>query len=598
MRIRRIVAVAALATLGSGLLAQPRPVPGKNYAFLVAVSGYDRNELKRLPYTVKEMDEFRQSLERTGFERRNIKFLADTQTEQRYVSQRSNIVTEFKLMLERVEKEDTLVVALNGHGVHFKGDKTGYFCPLDASLSDKKTLIPMEGEAGFFDLLRSCKAKKKLLIVNACRNDPASDLAQAARRLDLDDEDADTVPEGIAAIYSCKPGQRSYYYPADDPKSPAKERSLFFHHLIEAWNGKYTQGKTSLEDVFREVKSRTADDADEILRRPQVPVVRREYTGEWTIGASGAGSSASNTSPPPMVVPGTPGRTVTIDLGNAEKLELIRVEPTEFTMGSAMRENEKPARSVRITKPYWIGKYEVKRGQFARFVTETSYVTEAEKGPVGMGFDADKSGLDSTSGGYHWRRTGFNQSDDHPATNITWNDAKAFCNWLQSHPQVVKQGFRIARLPSEAEWECACKAGSDAPWSTGPQADDVPKAANLADGSLKAACKSCTWAKDYFDNYAFTAPVGSFAPNKFGIYDMHGNVWEWCEDYFGPYSAAGLGSTDPLQLLKNGNDSRRVIRGGSILSFADDCRATCRESWEQNKANYSFMGFRVVLRQE
>src|SRR5262249_44707576 len=152
----------------------------------------------------------------------------------RYFSEKAKILKELNLLLSGLREEDTLVVALSGNGVHFKGERTGYFCPVDARLNDRTTLIPMEGEDGLFERLKGCKAKRKLLIVNACRSDPAAGLDLAARRLDLDDTDQDQVPEGIAAIYSCQSGQKSYY-------DPDRKRGIFFDHVIRAWQGEYAR---------------------------------------------------------------------------------------------------------------------------------------------------------------------------------------------------------------------------------------------------------------------------------------------------------------------------------------------------------------------
>ena len=257
---------------------------GTQYAFLVASAEYDKNELKPLPYSQKETYEFRQVLLKTGFDEKNVKFLHD-KAERRYLPERKKIADELDLLLGRATADDTVVVLLNGHGVHFTGDATGYFCPVDAKLTDKTTLLPMDGENGVFPKLKACKAKRKVLLVNACRNDPASDRSLAGNKIKIDDDDQDEVPEGIAALYSCKPGERSYYYDPADAKSKGRERSLYMHHLIEAWG---QGGKTTIEDVFKAVRTNASADADELFGRKQNPVVRREYRGEgdWLIAAA------------------------------------------------------------------------------------------------------------------------------------------------------------------------------------------------------------------------------------------------------------------------------------------------------------------------
>ncbi len=275
-----LLAVVVPVLLATLLLAQPGS-KGTQYAFLVACSGYDQNELKRLPYTIKEMEEFREALLASGYDAANVKLLHDKQSDRRYLPEKVKILRQLDLLLARINPEDSLLVAFNGHGVQFIGDKSGYFCPIDASLEDKNTLLPTEGEDGLFERLKKCKAKRKLLIVNACRNDPSSERAQAARKINLEDRDDDLIPEGIAALYSCKAGQKSYYYDPEDAKSKGRERSLFFHHVIQSWKGAYGNAdKLTVEDFFRLVREKTAADADNLFDRAQTPVVRREYIGE------------------------------------------------------------------------------------------------------------------------------------------------------------------------------------------------------------------------------------------------------------------------------------------------------------------------------
>lgn len=271
-------AMAIGLILVGAVSVRAQSVSGSSYAFLVACSEYERTELKPLPYTINDIEEFRKVLQDAGFDPDHIKMLHDKQTDRRYLSEKAKIVKELNLLIDGMQERDTLIVALSGHGVHFKGDPTGYFCPVDGKLNDKSTLLPMEGKGGLFEAMRNCKAKRKLLFVNACRNDPASDVAQATRKIDLDDADNDRIPEGVAALYSCRAGEKSYY-------DPDRKMGLFFIHLCKAMRGRYhpTEDRIALEQLFETVKVRTKNDADKTFAQPQVPVVRREYQGEWTI---------------------------------------------------------------------------------------------------------------------------------------------------------------------------------------------------------------------------------------------------------------------------------------------------------------------------
>ncbi len=267
---------------------------GTRYALLVGCSDYKRTELRPLPYTAEDIEGFRKALLATGFEEDNIVVLHDQMPQTRYRPEKKNILHELEALIDGMRPEDTLVVALSGHGVHFKGEPTGYFCPVDTELARKATMIPMEGKGGLFDTLKACKARKKLLIVNACRNDPQADLAFSANQMPLDDEEPEEVPEGIAAIYSCKPGQKSYY-------DPNRKISFFYDHLIRAWKVEYSPDVESLtlEDVLNRVIDKTRIDVNRTLQVKQVPVVRREFKGDWVIARRRAAAPPSAANPAP-----------------------------------------------------------------------------------------------------------------------------------------------------------------------------------------------------------------------------------------------------------------------------------------------------------
>jgi formylglycine-generating enzyme required for sulfatase activity len=213
------------------------------------------------------------------------------------------------------------------------------------------------------------------------------------------------------------------------------------------------------------------------------------------------------------------------DLGGGVKMDLVLVPSGEFKMGSGESaegtaaffnktygkdlvqadffKNEHPQHRVRITKPFYLGTYHVTRGQFRQFVKDTGYKTDAEK--------ADPPG-DS------WRKAGFEQTDEQPVVNVTWNDAVAFCRWLGR-----KEG-KTYRLPTEAEWEYACRAGTTTRYYSGDDPETLAKAGNVADAAFKAKQPGWgwQWTIKANDGYVYAAPVGKFKPNAFGLYDMHG----------------------------------------------------------------------------
>ncbi len=545
-RFSRCIAlfVAVLLASLSLLPGQPAKKKGTQYALLVAGSGYNEAHLKPLPFTINDIEEFKKVLLATGFEEENIKVLHDKRTERRYVSEKAKVLKELDLLLDGLREEDTVVVALSGHGVHFKGDKTGYFCPIDAKLDNKATLIPMDGKGGLFEQLKSCKAKRKLLLVNACRNDPASDLAQAARKVELDDEDADVVPEGIAALYSCKAGQKCYC----DPK---RQRGIFFDHVIRAWKGEYHKGSEplKLENVFEQVISRTKADADRTFEEKQVPDARREYSGEWLIGASKA-------------------KEVVVDLGGGVKMEFVLIPAGKFTMGSPKdekdRKDDEEQHEVEITRDFYLGKYKVTQEQYQRLTGENPSYFAA------TGTDAD----------YKERVKGKDTSR-FPVENVRWTDATAFCEKLTEKHGEKRRRFG---LPSEAEWEYACRAGTLTPFHFG----------KVCNGKQANCNGNYPYGTDEKGPYLErTCPVGEYAANAWGLYDMSGNVYEWCQDWYGPY--ADLKRRDPLREDPIKDKKSRVLRGGSWSYLPWSCRAAFRRN---NAPAYRdrYVGFRVAFR--
>ena len=230
-------------------------------------------------------------------------------------------------------------------------------------------------------------------------------------------------------------------------------------------------------------------------------------------------------------------------MGNHESLEgLERAFPQYEPVRIAELTDEGPLHRVRITRDFSMGIHEVTIGQFKRFVQEADYVAEPERdGTGGYGVDL-KSGrwVEGRRPGYSWHDPGFPQGDDHPVVNITWNDAVAFCQWLSR-----KEG-RTYRLPTEAEWEYACRAGTTTRYHCGDDPESLAGAAAIYDAESRRVFPEWeNYALNARDGYPFTAPVGSFPPNAFGLHDMHGNVWEWCSDHYNKDYYAVSPENDP-----------------------------------------------------
>ena len=462
-RLTYCLLVVALVGLGALPLARLQAGgEGTRYAFLVACSDYDEDHLKKLPFTVKEMAEFRDVLLATGVAPNNIKFLRDGAQDFRFIPTKAHIEKELELLLNRVKANDTVLVVLNGHGLQFKGDKSGFFCPLGAEVLKRETMLPMDA---VFAQLQGCKAKRKLLIINACRNDPLSETSQAAKKVTLVDS-YEEVPEGIAALYACQQTERSYYYDPKHPKTSGRARSIFMHHLIEAWQGKYTAGgKVTLEEVIRHVTQKTVDDADVFRGQKQTPTVMRAYQGEWVLAKAVKAALA---------------KQLELELGGGVKLQVVRIEPGTFQMGSPANEVERGSdelqHTVEITRPYYMGVYTVTQAQYQQV----------------MGQNPSKF-----------------KGDELPVETVSWHEAQEFCVKVSALAGVKALGL-VADLPTEAEWEYACRAGTQTVFHYGNALSS--KQANFDGDSPYGGA-------DKGPNLYRTAKVGTFLPNAWGLYE-------------------------------------------------------------------------------
>ena len=241
---------------------------------------------------------------------------------------------------------------------------------------------------------------------------------------------------------------------------------------------------------------------------------------------------------------------VALILTNSMGMTLVFIPAGTFLMGSpkdegGRYEEEGPQHEVEISKPFYLGQYPVTVAQFRKFVEAA-------------GYDA----------GTNWRNPDYAPTDQDPVVKVSWNDAKACCAWLG------KKEDKQYRLPTEAEWEYSCRAGSRTAFFFG---DDAKQLGDYA------------W---YHDNTGdHPKPVGGLKPNALGLYDMHGNVWQWCEDWYDPDYYKDSPPRDPQGPTTG---SMRVDRGGSIQVPARNCRSATRDRTSPAFCSH-VVGFRVVL---
>ncbi len=256
-------------------------------------------------------------------------------------------------------------------------------------------------------------------------------------------------------------------------------------------------------------------------------------------------------------------------------------------------DGEGPQRHVRCAS-FCIAPCTVTNSEFDRFVKDSGYITTAEK--FGWSFvfynfvpENIRFGLKSPADTPWWLQvrgacwaapegpgSDINARMGYPVTHVSWYDAQAYCHWSET------------RLPSEAEWECAARGGLEGKryaWG-----DILEPKGNHQCNIWQGSFPDCNTAED---GYIATAPANSFKPNQFGLYNVCGNVWEWCEDWFSPNYHRVTRAQDPIYLIPTGN---RSMRGGSFLchrSYCNRYRVAARSS-NTPESSTSHCGFRVV----
>ena len=284
-----------------------------------------------------------------------------------------------------------------------------------------------------------------------------------------------------------------------------------------------------------------------VVRAERVGLVPGAYTGGISITSNGG---AERTEVTLTVLERTQeGETTTMFLPGGAEIEMVWIEPGTFMMGSPEDEpgrdsDEGPVHEVTITRGFYLGKYELTQEQW-----------------------------ESVMGTRPWEgRDYVKVNADHPSVYISWDDMQALTATLNE-----VEGVEVYRLPTEAEWEYACRAGTTTPWSFEGNESQLVEYAWYRDNA---------W--DIGERYAHE--VGTKLPNPWGLYDMHGNVWEWCQDWYGPYlSSAQVNPTGPS------TGSNRVLRSGLFEDYARGVRSASRNS--ESPGGRLYFGARL-LREE
>jgi tetratricopeptide (TPR) repeat protein len=333
---RPLSSLVVLASLGLGPASR-----GDTYAFLVGVSKYENNDrLPSLRYADQDVVAFGGVLRNSGVPNKNIVTLSYDQPNPRFKPTRRNIQTEFHLLLATLEPEDALIVALAGHGVQIGAES--YFLPTNADPANTDTLISIK--ADIYDEMQRSQAGRKLLLVDACRNDPqTSDNSRSAGVTPLPlprSLVSNPVPQGIAALFSCNKEQKSF-------EDPVLRHGVFFYQVIQAWTGEADSdrdGQVTLQELETFVRRETKNHARDALQQIQTPVFQPGSiaSGGWVLTSLSAARPRSPENGPqtppenPREPAGTPqalGRSYMARGQFAEAVraysEAIRLDPND-----------------------------------------------------------------------------------------------------------------------------------------------------------------------------------------------------------------------------------------------------------------------------
>jgi formylglycine-generating enzyme required for sulfatase activity len=512
---------------------------GKKYALLVGVKQYDH--LKELKFTENDVTELAAVLRPAGFD---VTLLCDGEGERdgSLAPTRDNVNRHLARVAGLCRKGDTLLLAFAGHGVQPDARGDSYFCPRDAKATDANTLVSL---TRVYRALGESQAGARLLLVDACRD-------EGTRGGGGRDWQNVNPPAGVAALFSSSEGQFAH-----ETDKLGKGHGVFTYFVLEGLRGKARNedGEVNWDDLNSYVKKQVSRQVPLLMGKgaKQTPHALANLRGES-----------------PVLVRRPNGGRLGDSFTNSIGMKFVRVRAGSFRMGSPPgepdRTDEEGQHEVEITKDFFLGVYEV---------TQKQYKTITGTNPSHF-----------RSGGKGQDRVDGMNTDDFPVEQVSWDAAQDFLKKLNALTAEKRLGV-VYRLPSEAEWEYACRGGptsSSKPFHFDDPTDSLCSAQANFDGNYPYGLAT---------NGVFlgrTCKVGSYRPNRLGIYDMHGNVREWCYDWYDWFSYTKSHRANPL-----GPDtgSQRVERGGSWFDVGRACRAAHRSSAPWGQGGY-LLGFRVA----
>ncbi|MFL9825556.1 SUMF1/EgtB/PvdO family nonheme iron enzyme [Rhodoplanes sp. SY1] len=609
-----LATIVAIAVVTIGWTAAAA-APDRRVALVVGNDAYVHlGPERQLRNAVADARLMRDTLAGLGFE---VIFVAN--------ADRRTLVDRLSDLAARVGRDDTAFVYFAGHGVALAG--ANYLLPSDipapraAGRGEEGRLAEHAiAEASVVERLVQAGARVSIVVLDACRDNPlqGSDrrAVGGARGL-LPGASA----QGLFSIYAAGFGQSALDRLGPDDPHP---NSVFTRVFAETLKTPGLDLKAVATETRRRVVALTR-----AVGYDQFPAYYDQIVGGDVFLAGGEAPAAPAASPndtqgrvaavAPPVAPAVPHDTTmpavpAVGITPPPKVfagpstdaqertlapgdrfgdcpgcpDMIVVPAGRFSMGSPDTEpqrtaNEGPLRTVTIAAPFAVGRTEVTVDQYAAFVAATGR-------PTASACYTLEDGNVEARAGRSWRDPGFAQAGDHPVVCVGWHDAEAYAAWLS------QRTGRTYRLPSEAEWEYAARgvttAGPAPRYHFGDDAAAMCGYANAADLTLRNALagRGPTLFVPCRDDAVYTAPVGRFAPNAFGLVDMHGNAAEWVADCWNDGHA---GASERGRARTDGDCGRRVVRGGSWVDDARRLRAAARIMNKPDDRS-AIVGFRVV----
>ena len=560
---------------------------GRKWAVVIGVNEYLDPTIPRLHFCVSDARLIAESLtKRCGYDASRILLITDDQDKAHLRPLKMNLQKQIAGWLKNAVRGDTVLVFFSGHGI-LDDRGQGFLVPQDCE-KEQLGLTAFRTEE-LRDMLHQCKATQKILILDCCHAGGSRSLEVGPSSQEIGQ--AFQQAEGLITLASCRKKELSQEW-------KAKHQGLFTYFLIQGLEGAADFDRNGLVDsdeIYRYTVDHVPTTAQRELNVLQTPVriIGEDVVGVFALARVSVPGVVDRPAPPPKPELATNSlgmKFVLIPAGEFEmgspaaEIAALTVQTTRPGEQNALLRSEGPRHRVRITRPFYLGAHEVTVGQFRQFAAEAGHRTDPERdGKGGIGIDATRGDF-TQAPSFTWRAPGFAQDDDHPVVQVSWEDARQFCQWLSR-----KEGLAY-RLPTEAEWEYACRAGTKTRYWCGDDAERLVEAANLVDAAARARFPHWQPALAGRDGYVFTAPVGRFKANPFGLYDMHGNASEWCADWYGGDYYAASPSDDPLGPASG---DQRVVRGGAWNSVPQYVRSADRSTCPPNLASCT-VGFRVA----